>query len=58
MKGKMKWRQTRIKKPKKPKNTLPSTVFPRGAVYKETKPRYSAPTIRHGSQTYYKKMTI
>ena len=42
---------------KKPKNHPPA-VFPRGIVYKETRPKYSAPTIRHGSQTYFKRLRV
>ena len=55
VKGKRKTKSKSVRNADKPPK---GGVFPVASVYKETKPAYTKPTIRHGSQTYYKKIRI
>ena len=48
----------RTKKWKRGSKVVPRVSFPVGSVYKKAKPSYSKPTIRHGSQTYVKRVRL
>ena len=54
-KGKRKSKRKVVRNAEKPPK---GGMFPVASVYKESKPGYTKPTIRHGSQTYYKKIRI